>query len=215
MSSKHINWLELEAVLRGIPVSGTRLQGLDKVRQLNSRSLLKQAGRDPITSALCLNLGNNDVVHGNQGNYKNSTHPRKEEFIADGLLPNRIRHTEWTLNPESLRSIFLLLGQPVIDLFATKLNKQLPVYDHDGNHKAASRDTVSRWITALIRWAYENSVEGDLKAYKIRAHDVRTLSASLAEIMEAASWSTASTFSSFYLKDVAKERGTFARVVLS
>lgn len=53
----------------GILVSGTRLQGLDKVRQINSRSLLKQAGRDPITSALCLNLRNNDVVHGKQRNY--------------------------------------------------------------------------------------------------------------------------------------------------
>ncbi|KAJ8046872.1 hypothetical protein HOLleu_05698 [Holothuria leucospilota] len=100
---------------------------------------------------------------------------------------------------------------------------QLFLTYQEGNRKAASRDMVSRWITALIRWAYENSVEGDLKAYKIRAHDVRALSASwalfkgvsMAEIMEAASWSTASTFSSFYLKDVAKERGTFARAVLS
>lgn len=53
--------------------------------------------------------------------------PGKRNSIADGLSRNRIRHTEWRLNPESLRSVFLLLGQPVIDLFATKLNKQLPV----------------------------------------------------------------------------------------
>ncbi|KAJ8051019.1 Histidine--tRNA ligase [Holothuria leucospilota] len=117
--------------------------------------------------------------------------------------------------------------QPVVDLFATKLKKQPPVYvsptaeegvlgvdtlpvmerdvcvcvfslrdtpkgssedknrkvldnssssilaqaELDGNHIATPRDTVSRWITALTRWAYENSVEGDLKTYKIRAHD--------------------------------------------
>ena len=39
-----------------------------------------------------------------------------------------IDQREWVLNREVLQCLFLQLGHPQVDLFATKLNKQLPVF---------------------------------------------------------------------------------------
>ena len=90
-----------------------------------------------------------------------------------------------------------------------------------GIHPAA-RDTVSRWLVELVKWCYTYSSSSDFGAVKVRAHDVKALSTSWAlfqgvsvnDIMEAASWASSSTFSSFYLKNVVKERGEFSRAVL-
>ena len=87
----------------------------------------------------------------------------------------------------------------------------------EGNIKPASRNTVARWIVSTIKQVYETCrmavPEGP------RAHDTRKLAtswalfngASLKEVLQAANWSSESTFTSFYLKDVGREEGNFAR----
>ena len=55
--------------------------------------------------------------------------PGKLNILAD-QLSRRGQHiqTEWELHQEAAQQLFLRWGQPSVDLFATKLNKKLPVY---------------------------------------------------------------------------------------
>ena len=88
-----------------------------------------------------------------------------------------------------------------------------------GNHTAAAKSTLSRWIVSLIKYVYDNLP--DLRLGSVRAHDTRRLSTSwalfngapLSEILQAAHWARETTFTSFYLKDVCTE-DNFARASL-
>ena len=72
--------------------------------------------------------------------------------------------------------------------------------------------TISRWLTNAIIWAYE-ATEGDkeqLTLHRVKAHDVRAMAASVAlhraasleDILAAACWANHTTFTSFYLRDL-------------
>ena len=71
-----------------------------------------------------------------------------------------------------------------------------------------------------MRFAYENADSEMLKV--VRAHDTRRLSTSWAlfcgvpadEILRAAHWTSESTFTSFYLKDVPDHRSIFAKAAI-
>ena len=89
---------------------------------------------------------------------------------------------------------------------------------HD--HRAASRDTVARWITDVIKFAYSNSSSSEFSQFS--AHDTRSISTSWAlfegvaiqEILEAASWKSDSTFTSFYVRDVVASGAAFSKAVI-
>ncbi len=79
-----------------------------------------------------------------------------------------------------------------------------------GFKKDIRAGTVSSWIKKCILTCLD--IEGALPPgpFKVRAHDVRALSASLAynanvpleRVLEACTWATHNTFTSFYLRDV-------------
>ena len=77
-----------------------------------------------------------------------------------------------------------------------------------GDITAAS---ISRWIASVIKKAYAALSERDLSFLEIRPHELRAFSTSWAfvnhtplnEILKAAFWRNASTFSSFYLRSFA------------
>ena len=80
-----------------------------------------------------------------------------------------------------------------------------------GTRTAVSKNTISAWITSVIRRAYMH-LHNDLQTlHCISAHEVRAIATSwhfhhtmsLENVMRAASWRTHSTFSSYYLRDVA------------
>lgn len=85
--------------------------------------------------------------------------------------------------------------------------------------KAASKNTIARWIVSLIRYIYEQL---NLNLFYVRAHDTRRLStswalfngASLVDIMRTAHWKLDSTFTSFYMKDVPKNDSRFAKAAI-
>lgn len=97
-----------------------------------------------------------------------------------------------------------------------KSNRLFVTYQ-ENNHKEASKDSIARWIVSTVRFAYENADKDTLKT--VRAHDTRRLSTSWAlfngvsssEILKAAHWSSETTFTSFYLKDVPDHQAIFAR----
>ena len=74
-----------------------------------------------------------------------------------------------------------------------------------------SKNTISGWLRAVIRIAYSSRFADQQSLHKVSAHEVRALATSvlfarnlsLDAVMRAASWRAHSTFSSFYLRDVA------------
>ena len=108
-----------------------------------------------------------------------------------------VKTLKWYLNrTKSLRS--------TSDLFVTTT----------APHRAASKDTVSRWLVECIKLAGEVV----LQAGPIRAHDTRALStpwalfngATIEHIKKAAFWSNPNSFISCYLKDVVVHEASFA-----
>lgn len=77
--------------------------------------------------------------------------------------------------------------------------------------KDISPSTISRWICNVIKLAYANLTSANLKFLRISAHEVRALASSWAywnsvaldDVVRAAYWRANSTFSSFYLRDLA------------
>ena len=97
-----------------------------------------------------------------------------------------------------------------------KSNRLFVTYQKN-HHKEASKDSIARWIVNTVRYAYENADKDTLKT--VRAHDTRRLSTSWAlfcgvsaeEILKAAHWTSETTFTSFYLKDVPDHQSIFAK----
>ena len=85
-----------------------------------------------------------------------------------------------------------------------------------GVNKAASKNSIARWIVSIIKFVYE---ESNKTLCTVRAHDTRKLStswalfngASVMEILKAAHWASDNTFTSFYMKDVPTKEARFAR----
>jgi len=81
----------------------------------------------------------------------------------------------------------------------------------EGHTGDIAAPTISRWIVQVIRLAYSSTRDSsDLRHFHgLQAHEVRALAASwsqyqgvaLGEVLEAARWKNASTFSNFYLRD--------------
>ena len=88
-----------------------------------------------------------------------------------------------------------------------------------GINKAASKNTLARWIVSLLKYVHEDL---NLKLFYVRAHDTRRLSsswalfngASIGDIMKTAHWKSENTFTSFYMKDVPIEDSRFARCAI-
>ena len=82
--------------------------------------------------------------------------------------------------------------------------------DHD-----IKKSTISNWVKFTIKLAYKSISQRQIKLLKIKAHELRALSASWAyfnsiplnEVLQAAVWSSSSTFAKFYLRDF-KEQTT-------
>ena len=86
----------------------------------------------------------------------------------------------------------------------------------EGYTKPASKNSIARWILSTIKYAYADS--GLPYPLECGAHDTRRLAtswtlfngATLKDIIQAAHWSSDTTFASVYLKDVSQE-GNFAK----
>lgn len=76
-----------------------------------------------------------------------------------------------------------------------------------------SASTISRWVKSTIQFAYDHLSSEDKSVMQIRPHELRALASSwaffnhapLEEVLQAAYWRSATTFSSFYLRDVSSE----------
>ena len=81
----------------------------------------------------------------------------------------------------------------------------------DGFSKDIQKSTISSWLKQTVILAYESSDVETQSLANIKTHDVRSMAASLAfkggvsldQILGACFWKSHSTFTNFYLKDVA------------
>ena len=81
-----------------------------------------------------------------------------------------------------------------------------------GNHDI-NKGSISRWISYTIRLAYKNLSKSKVALLKIKAHELRALSASwsyfnktpVEDVIKAAVWSSRSTFAKFYLRDLNRQ----------
>ena len=79
-----------------------------------------------------------------------------------------------------------------------------------GRRPSVTKNTISNWITSVVRGAYDKKHVHLHQLHRVSAHEVRALATSwqfrhtlsLEAVMDAASWRSHSTFSSFYLRDV-------------
>jgi hypothetical protein len=86
--------------------------------------------------------------------------------------------------------------------------------------KAAAAQTIANWLSNTISLTYEMASKG--VPDKTNAHTLRGMAASMAKlkrvpiqaILDAADWSSESTFGRFYLKDVTTNRTSFGRAIL-
>ena len=75
------------------------------------------------------------------------------------------------------------------------------------------KNTISSWVRETIKEAHKNCSEESLSSLKVNAHEVRAIGTSIAffgntameEVMRAARWTNQSTFTTFYMRDVAED----------
>ena len=90
----------------------------------------------------------------------------------------------------------------------------------EGFARDISRATISSWLKQTILLAYENSNPESQQLYQVKAHDVRSMAASLAfkggislnEILQACFWKSHNTFTNFYLKDLCWHNGQILKL---
>ena len=81
--------------------------------------------------------------------------------------------------------------------------------------RPVSKNTLSAWMTKLIRRAYALATDNDVRPYSTSTHEVRALAASLAlqanfslaNVLNAATWASPTTFTEFYLRETSGLQG--------
>ena len=128
----HINNLELEAVFNALVAFQTNLpKGLILIRSDN-RTVVALINNQGGTRAPSLSKRAEEILlwaH-SKGWSLTARHIAGSANIMADLLsrPDKIIQTEWTISHQALERIWSKWEKPVVDLFATKFSKRLPVY---------------------------------------------------------------------------------------
>ena len=82
--------------------------------------------------------------------------PGRLNVLADGLSrKNQILPSEWTLHQTVANQIFQILGHPMVDLFATRLNHRVPLYVSPVmDPRAWALDALSLDWNSLVAYAF-------------------------------------------------------------
>ena len=154
----HINLLEMEAVFLVLKHFIRNLKGQTiLIRSDNStvvQYINKQGGtRSPQLCFKTWEIWNWAIQ--NQIYIKAAHVAGKANILADRLSRYKVIPTEWTLNKAIVHQIFQKWGYPLVDLFASHLNKQTQVYCSwipDQNALAIDALTIS-WED-MFAWAF-------------------------------------------------------------
>ena len=128
----HINLLEMRAVLLALQAFQDRLMGHRVVLMSDNTTVVSYINKQGGTVSSSLYLLVRQVLTWAESNSVSLVGrfvPGRRNILADQLSrQGQVISTEWTLHPRILQEVFGCWGTPMVDLFATSLNKRLPVY---------------------------------------------------------------------------------------
>ena len=129
--NKHINILELEAVLRTIKHFSQVLKNKQVLIRTDNTTIVQYINKQGGTRSmeLCIltwKLWNFALQ--NQMILKAAHIAGVKNFLADSLSRIQVKSTEWSLNVTVVETIFKHWGHPNIDMFATRQNRKTTVF---------------------------------------------------------------------------------------
>jgi ribonuclease HI len=130
-SKKHINYLELEAVIRAFKVFRADLVGKKVLIECDNQTTVSYINKQGGTKSpsLCMLVWQFYQWLIPLGIEVQAVHIRGiHNTQADRLSRHFLKPTEWSLSRPVVLGLFSILGNPQIDLFASRSNAQLQVY---------------------------------------------------------------------------------------
>lgn len=155
----HINLLELEAVFRCLREFKEHLVHKVAVICGDNTTCLAYLKNQGGTRSELLSVKAEQILLWAEENHihvETKFVPGKLNVLADQLSRQKqILNTEWTICHQGLHQIWNLWGKPMIDLFATKYSKRLPIYVSPmRDPQALSTDAFQMSWKGLIAYAY-------------------------------------------------------------
>ncbi|XP_038072759.1 uncharacterized protein LOC119741137 [Patiria miniata] len=156
--SSHINVLEMLAVANALKHFQSDVRGQAVLVRCDNATVLAYINHQGGTRSghLCALTWDLTLWCIHHGIALSAVHiPGEENVTADALSRGWIATTEWSLLPQVAQSIFRLIDRPHVDLFASRMNNQLPIYCTRGpDPNAWQTDALSvRW-DSLLAYAF-------------------------------------------------------------
>jgi ribonuclease HI len=127
----HINSLEMQAVILAVKHFLNQIKGKSVLIKSDNTTVVQYINKQGGTksSKLCIQAWNLwKLAIQNNVSLKSVHIPGVNNCLADHLSRHKIRATEWTLNRAIVHQIFQIWDSPMIDLFASENNHQLPIF---------------------------------------------------------------------------------------
>ncbi|XP_071138893.1 uncharacterized protein [Mytilus edulis] len=129
--TQHINCLELEAVLKTIQHFLPQLKGKNVLLRCDNSTVVQYINKQGGTKSIQLCKKTWDLLKlliEHKIQIKAAHIAGKANVLADLLSRTKIRHTEWSLQETVAQQIFVRLGRPMIDLFASAENRKVKIF---------------------------------------------------------------------------------------
>ncbi|XP_038059021.1 uncharacterized protein LOC119730278 [Patiria miniata] len=177
--SSHINILEMLAVTNALKHFQSDVRGQAVLVRCDNATVVAYINHQGGTRSghLCALTWDFTLWCIHHGIALSAVHiPGEENVTADALSRGWIAPTEWSLLPQVAQSIFRLIDRPHVDLFASRMNNQLPIYCTRGpDPNAWQTDALSvRW-DGLLAYAFPPISLVSRVLTKIEQEDCRIL----------------------------------------
>ena len=131
-SREHINFLELKAVYLALQAFQHRVAHQSVALMCDNSTVVAYVNKQGGTVSRSLCLLTKELLSWAEANAVKLVArylPGKANILADQLSRrDQVIGSEWSLHPEVFKRICLRLGTPTLDLFATSMNRKLPLY---------------------------------------------------------------------------------------
>ena len=156
---QHINWLELEAVLRALVHFQAALLNQSVLIATDNTTVVSYINAQGGTHSHILCCKAQELhLWAQQHNISIIARhiPGKLNVVADQLSrSDQVMPTEWSLNHRVFKALCHLWGTPQVDLFATRFNAKLATYMSPmPDPLALKTDALSQTWTAMWAYAY-------------------------------------------------------------
>ena len=152
---------KLPGVGGSFPYSKTLSSGIEKpqclsqMRQYNSGSVYKQTRGNKITTSVFQNVGSMEFCHRKQHSDQNSTYFRHKKQVSRSVVEKQKSCNRMDMTQINSGSDFYLWGHPLIDLFASILNRQAQIFCSWIPHpQALALDALTISWEGMFAYAY-------------------------------------------------------------